>query len=414
MKSTPRHPQRISSSFLLAVMLVFPWTAGGKAEESSTEPETSYWKERFSLHGFISLGYGDLDPSAPGLRTGDEAILGIEEDGSFPYGNAALHLRFDPTNRRHSFILQLAVSDLGDSPVDNVGGEIELDWLLYQLQIAPNTRLRLGRQPVAAGIFNEVRDVGVVLPFFRPSFTFYREGSFFSETIDGVGISHRFWPESSWSLEADAYYGEFDVLEQGVGVNQTVSEVEATDAVGGQLWLSTPHPGIRLGLGALQWDIGEESAFSRDPATWKSWYASLEIELDHFVARAELRNAEVDLIHNDTGLPLLADLDFYYWQLGWLPTDKLGLYVQPEYFDVFQLSELFVDGSSSFRDRRDLGYGVRYGFRPDLVLKAEYHAVESQVALANQIVPGPSGFKIRQIRETLESAYFILSLSASF
>ncbi len=406
------------------ITLLLVVTPGGRtalaqeAEEHSSTDEGSggggrYWQDHFSLHGFLTLGYAELDVAVPGDRSADEVVLGLEEDGSFPYGNGALNLRYDFA-AKHSLILQLAVSDLGDSPLDGVGGDLELDWLFYQWQLGTKTQLRLGRQPAPVGIFNELRDVGVILPFFRPSFVFYREGSIFSETIDGVGLSHRFSAEKPWSLDADLYYGEFEVLEQGTAINEDIERVDATNALGGQLWLNTPVEGLRVGLGGLQWDVGDESGFSREEETWTSWYASLDGVFEHFVVRSEYRRVDFGLISVADGQELDVALDNYYWQIGWLVTEKLRAFLQGEYFDIGQSSDFYVDGRTRSRGRQDTGAVVSYDFRPDLILKVEYHEVENDVSRGNEIVFGPGGVRVRPIYERIESDYSIVSLAMSF
>ena len=401
-------------SLVMAPLRVFAQGEDPSVPSSGETTETaSYWDRHFSLHGFLTLGYADLGVQTKGVRSADEVVLGLEEDGSFPYGNGALNLRFDPSEN-HSFILQVAVSDLGDSPVDDVGEDVELDWLFYQWQINPTTRLRVGRQPVAAGIFNELRDVGVVLPFFRPAFVFYREGAIFSETVDGVGLSHRFFDGSDWSLDADVYYGTFEVLEQGTEINQQIVQVDVTNALGAQLWLSTPVDGLRFGLGALRWDVGEESSFSREEETWKSWYASIDGVFNRFVVRSEYRRVDFDIVSEVDGSLLGVALDSYYWQLGWLVTEKLRTFVQVEYFDAATIAPFYVGGEARSRGRKDSGAVISYDFLPNLVLKAEYHEVENDVFARNDLVFGPDGVQVQAVFDKLESDYTILSLAMSF
>ena len=107
-------------------------------------------------------------------------------------------------------------------------------------------------------------------------------------------------------------------------------------------------------------------------------------------------------------------MEAFYWQLGWLPTEKLSIFVQEELYDVSQTADIFVDGVSRFRDRKDTAFGVSYSFLPNLVLKAEHHEVENQASVRNEIVFGPGGIKIRQVIESFDADYSILSLATSF
>lgn len=404
-------------TFILSTACLIGMAGAATAQEADSEGAptglAAYWKEHVVVHGYLSLGFADLDLDAGNARSSDEAILGLEEDGSFPYGNAALNIRYDPS-QRHAFILQVEASELGDSPADDARDGVELDWLFYQLQINDRTRLRIGRQPAPAGIFNELRDVGVVLPFFRPSFIFYREGAFFSETIDGIGVFHQLVRGRKWDLSLDAYFGEFTILEQGVGFREEVPEVDASDALGFQLWLGTPVDGLRFGLGGLRWDVSEESLFSREEANWTSWYASVDADLERFVARAEYRWAEVEVFPITSPATIDVELDLYYVQLGWRATSRLSFHAQLEVADFEQRAAFLVDGVTRTRDRQDAGVSVVFSLRPNVVFKGEYHDVVSELSTGNEIVFGPTGPMLRAMVRDFDSAYSILSLALSF
>ena len=195
-------------SFPVSTVLALFFTSILSAEENPTK---NPWVDRFEIHGHLSVAYTEATATGlPGTLPSDD-ILGLSEDGSFDFRNAALQVRFSAADN-HQLVLQLSHQKLGDSVLEQVNNDIEVDWLFWDWQIGPRTDLRLGRLPTPAGLFNEVRDVGTVLPFFRPAFNFYREGSLFSETVDGVGITHRFFDDSDWSLEANLYAGEFEIV----------------------------------------------------------------------------------------------------------------------------------------------------------------------------------------------------------
>lgn len=398
--------------WLIMAVLVPTSAQGVEAGGDAAAEANSYWQDHFSLHGYVTLGYAQADFGLEGTPTADEVMLGIEEGGTFPYGNAALNLRYDPAPR-HSLILQLAAAELGVSPTDDVEGDPELDWLFYQFEPTQHTRLRLGRQPVPVGIFNEIRDAGVILPFFRPAYVFYREGAVLSETVDGISVSHDFFSTSPWTLDATVYYGEFDVLRQGLGFQTDVVENAAEEALGSQLWLGTPASGLRVGAGFMNWNVPDPEV-ADNKSEWRSWQASAEYLLDRWVLRGEYRRTEVEFF---TGSSRTFALDYtaYYLQLGRRFGSRLTLYLQSEHADGQQISDLYVGGSEDFKDRRDLGVSVTYEFSPNLVLKAEHHQVEAEVAVDSDILlGGPLGFQQRSIFRTLDSTYSILSVAVSF
>jgi hypothetical protein len=389
--------------------------AATEASDSQTSSSaSSFWNDHFALHGYLTLAYADAElVVGPELLTADEVMLGIEEDGSFPYGNAAVNLRFDPSPR-HSFTLQVAAAELGASPIDDFQGELELDWLFYQAELTDRTWLRLGRHPVPAGLFNEVRDVGVILPFFRPSYVFYREGSLLTETVDGIALTHQSFAERPWGLEATVYYGEFDVLQQGLGFFNEVAEEEAEDAIGTQLWISSPIESLRFGVGASQWDLNDPNpSIGSDESEWKSWHASAEYLTDRWTLRSEYRRIKADFFVG--GGPLLgAHSHNYYIQVGARISPRVSVYVQPERSDVEQVGPIYA-AVEKFRDLQDVGFSLVFEATPNLVFKAEYHDVETEIGVATEVVPGgPFGFQQRSIFDTFNSSYSIASVSLSF
>lgn len=417
-------------STTLAFMLLVPFPTN--AEESSLAAQiaannallsvaqddgdgssgTSYWEDHFQIHGYLTTAYSDYEPddTAP-FRSSDEIVLGFDEEGTWDYRTAALQLRFDPSPR-NTFVVQASHRRLGESPIKDAEDDVELDWAFYQFRFRDNTSVKIGRVPVPLGIFNEYRDVGTLLPFFRPSFNFYREGSFVSETVDGVVFHHRFAADSPWSLDADVYYGEWDILEAGSATAAAITEASVSDAYGAQFWLNTPVDGLRFGLGAQSYEVEGPSGFNNDDATWDSWYFSVDGSFSRFVARAEYKYLEFP-VDNSTSPGGEAEILNYYFQLGWLPIEKLGIYFQQEYGDVEQTSTIFLN-PLDFNQREDSGIAVTYSFLPNVVLKGEYH--EQTYELATSAVPifGPDGFKVDIGFSEFESEYLIVSLSLSF
>lgn len=384
--------------------------AEGGADGGSTR--NSYWADHFQIHGFVTTAYQEEDPddTAP-FRSSDAIVLGLDEDGTFNYRIAALQLRYDP-NPKNTFVVQASHRRLGDSPVKDTEDEVELDWAFYQYHFTDNTSLKVGRVPVPLGIFNEYRDVGTLLPFFRPSFNFYREGSFVSETVDGGVFHHRFGADGEWSLDLDAYFGEWDLLESGATNDAALTEAEVTSGYGLQLWLNTPVPGLRFGVGGQSYDVSEESGFNLEEATWDTWYLSVDGAFEKFVVRAEYKFLEFP-VDNDVAPGGEAETVNYYVQLGWLPIEKLGFYWQNEFGDVEQTSLIFAE-PLDFKQREDQGISVVYSPLPNLVLKAEYHEQSFDLSTGVDLVSLPPNLQVRVLFEEFESEYAIFSLSFSF
>ncbi len=398
------------ATVLFATALLLPATMAG-ADEGASE-----WTKKFQIHGFLTQAWADASYTEGGPEP-FEIELGIPEDGTTDYRFLALQFRYQ-IGAKDLMVVQLSSRRLGESPTTQVEDEIELDWAFYERRLADHTSIKVGRIQIPLGIFNEIRDVGTILPFYRPPFTFYNEGSFTSETVDGLAISHTFWPQSDWSLETDVYGGQWELIEAGV-FDPTAPPAIATaeDAFGAQLWLNTPI-GIKLGWGFQQRDVtgGQEGVFRPvgEATRFGDQYVSLDASFNRFVARAEWRNLGGTLDSPLFGFALRSFQTVYYIQLGYHFTDKFSLWVQSERSEVDQTADLFTE-EQNFDLRTDDGIAVNYAFSPNVVLKAEYHENEAELGAFQPVFIPPASFGLQPIVQSFpDGNYSIVSLAVSF
>lgn len=363
---------------VLAVFLVFLGGGVCSAEELV---------KGVHLNAYLTQAYGVTD-GVP--------LLGLDEDGTSKYRNAALLFRFDVSDK-DQFIVQLSHEALGNSPLDALNEEVELDWAFYQRQFDSGTRVRVGRLPIPFGIYNQLRDVGTVLEFFRPPVGIYFEGAFASETVDGLEISHTFELGGAWSLEADAYLGSWDRAEV---LDAEVFDGKAEDAFGAQLWLNTPLSSLRFGLAAQRFDQtgGVPTLRSGESDRFDTLLFSIDADFGRFVFHGEAQRIETSfLFFPDTEIPA------YYVMAGYRFNEKLEFYAL--YEDSY--SKLGGGPFPPFRVDpfyQDLAASLVYHFTPQVLLRLEYHQAETSVL--DEPLP-PSG-------EAPEVGYGILSFSASF
>lgn len=428
---------KLLRSFLIALIFASSWLALGSGDvvlaetpdkgkpaetisesplqERGSGPSAARFRDRLQVHGHLSVAYAERRNADTSRLFAEEQLLGISDKGGFDHVLAALQIRYD-ARPGQTFVLQWSHRSLGDSVLDAETRDVELDWLFWKWQVSDNTHLKIGRFPTPAGIFNEIRDVGTLLPFFRPAFTFYREGGIFSETADGVGVWSYRPLGRGFSLESAAYVGLFDVYEQDQGFvseRDAIAQVAVPRALGGQLWLETPMEGLRLGAGAMVWDVDGKSQFNPVETRWKSWYLSVDGSFERFTARAEYRRLELPV---DVGLVFSdgeALVDLYYWQLGWHPVPRLGIYVQSEYADFEQRHPTIVGGGFRYNNRRDDGVAVHFDLLRRLVLRGEYHEQRfDQVSVSP--VATPDGLAFAASTREYASDYLILSFAVSF
>jgi hypothetical protein len=347
------------------------------AAGSATAQET-----KIQVHGYLTQAYGAASGGT---------YLGIPEGGTADYRTAALQFRFAATPS-DQFVWQFSHRRLGQSPITQGEPELKLDWFFFNKQLGA-VDLRVGRIPIPAGIYNEVRDVGVLLPLYRAPFDFYLEGAFTSETVDGVVAGTRLFPASPWNVEVSAFGGRYDMINRETSADSTglVYLPEAADvetAVGTQVWVNTPVDGIRAGLGASHMDV-RNGGFA---GSWGEWHGSLDARTKWVSVQAEYRRFDIPDVIYTAG----------YVYAGFHATPKLTLHGQTAFGDV-TLTD--TPGNPVFDYDRTKTVGASFAFRPDLVVKGEYHFTNGHWADAPVSDIGMPTVKVN---------YLLFSLSTSF
>ena len=346
--------------------------------------------DRLVIHGYLTQGYA---------TTSSAEIMGIPSDGTFDYRRVAVLLRFKATPN-DAFVVQLANRRLGESPLNAFTPEVQLDWAFYERRFGDATTLRVGKEPIPMGIFNETRYVGTLLPFYRAPFGFYQEGAFTSETLNGVVLTHVLNPGSRWQLTGAVFGGEFDYLQAASTVptdstpaQYAVAPALARDLFGTQLWLRTPLTGLRVGVGAARRkDEGIFTSQLGHGATTDLW-ASVDGNFDRLTTRAEMR----ELTFGTGG----SHFRTYYGQLGYRVSDKFAMNVQR---DVMELKVPSPSGQIHIPFNQDNGALVVYTFGPNIVGKLEFHDSDGYSVEVPVNYQGPR----------IDSRYFISSISVSF
>jgi len=305
--------------------------------------------ERLAIHGYLNQAYAIADGGT---------LLGIPTTGTTDYRTAALLVRFTPS-AADNVTIQLSHRRLGTDIATAGEAPVQLDWAFYGHRFG-DFDVRVGRTPIPAGIYNEVRDVGVVLPLYRAPFNFYLEGAFTSETVDGVvgGYSHTM--ESGWGVDANVFAGGWNMTERNVdgAGNVIFNQSRVERGVGGQVWVRTPMEGVRVGGGASRYTNQAPAIL---PGTWKEWHASFDGRTSRFTLQSEYRNITTP----DIGYKA------YYVYAGLRPMAHLTLHGQADF------AKLTASPVPQFDFNNDYAIGASWAFRPDLVLKVEGHTADT-------------------------------------
>lgn len=358
---------------------------------------------KLQVFGFLTQAYGWSERGS---------IRGTSEDGSTDLRNLALQFRWQRSDRE-AVVVQLSHERRGNDFLFPDEDEVELDWAFYQLQIGARNELKVGRLNLPLGIYNEIRDVGTLLPFFDLPVSFYAGVLSTAETLDGVSFARTFAPRSEWDLEATAYFGGWETFEQKVDLESRFLlsnlPARAENGLGVQLWLNTPTEGLRLGAGFLTWQL--ESPLSGPGARnrWRSWHLSFDLARERWLFRSEMRRwrfeQDVGAFIGGPSLVANAERDGFYAQAGVWLTPRLALFGQVEDLALRDDSAL-VPQLEDFH--QDAALSLNYRFRPDLLLKAELHSSDTFFPLGSgDPPPGPG-----QLANEVEWA--IVALSVDF
>lgn len=334
-------------------------------------------QSRVQVHGFVTQGYGSAS---------DYPIYGITTDGTGDYRTAALQGRFAITSSDH-VVVQLSHQRLGSSLFMQYEDDVALDWLFFQKRFLGNS-VRVGRVPMPRGLFNEVRDVGVILPFFRASKAFYSEGV---ETVEGVALS-RSVGLGDWSLDATAFGGNYEIRAEVLDQNGLLAlQDEMRKAWGGQMMLNTPIPGVRAGATYMDSEYAKDGT-QRKGTYFTLWTASVEASFERVFLRGEYEVAETE------GYTYQA----HYGQAGVRVWRGLWVNGQAE----FNTNDVSVRGLGNLEIKaiQDYAVGANYRITGNLVAKAEWHDFEGYQV----------GVPVSPLGPPVKNKYFVLGIAASF
>jgi hypothetical protein len=335
--------------FVLAVIGALLALRGAPAAAQSSS------LDKLSVHGFLTQSYGISD---------GHQYLGIPSYGTAAYRVAALQFRYDPSDR-DAFVLQLSHERLGRSPLNDFEPAVDMDWVFYERRFGDNTVARVGKIRSPVGIYNEIRDVGTLLPLYRPPVALYGEQLYSSETVDGVTLGH-YRPLGDWRLDIEGFFGSWDYVQWD---RETLAEVDG--GLGTQIWLHTPIEGLRLGAAAIRFSSRNVAGAPEDLVeTSTMWRGTVDGTFRRLFVRAEG-------YHTGFGDGPSSGYDGnaqgYYGQVGFNVSDEWSLITQAEFTDI----ALDVYGPQPFsldeNIDRDLGLGLQYRYAPNLVFKLEGH-----------------------------------------
>jgi len=360
----------VSVRAVLCVSLISLLATRGYGQEDQSE------SDKIILHGYFSQAYAKSD---------NLTVLGIPKGGTFNYRVLALQARYLITDE-DQLVVQGRYQQSGVSVLNDAAPQIQ--WMYYQHDFGVVT-MALGKVPVPIGLYNNTREVGTLLPFYRASANYYVPGY---ETIDGAVLSNatRF---GAWRLESTVYGGAFTNLFQAPTSSGPVAVSTRTEYnYGTQLWLETPLSGVRIGTQLVSYQAVDAVTFDTTRHTLVG--GSIDATFEHAFARGEYLRYAIPgggpagqgLIENDM-----------YGEAGVKLTEQWSINTQ------VPVSLVRYSGHTS-RSTYDRALGVKYAPNSDVAFKLEGHRLTGAFSWEPPLVPNPQG----------KTTYVIASVSASF
>lgn len=196
--------------------------------------------ERLAIHASLNAGYG---------KSNNLPVLGIPKEGTADYRIMTLQFRYTMSDD-DVFVTQFLNRRLGSSPLAGVLNDVTTQLAFWQHREGAVT-FKVGRNPLARGLLNEVRYIGTVLPFFRVPFEI--SGDAF-DAVDGIVVSSRRDLGRGFSVEGIGHFGASENRSvRATATELTVRASRAHNMVGAQGYLDAPG-GVRLGLFANKYE----------------------------------------------------------------------------------------------------------------------------------------------------------------
>lgn len=352
-------------------------------------------EDRLSIHGSVNVAYGKSD----GLPT-----FGIDKDGTTNYRAIALQFgyKIDDNDR---VVTQFLHRYNGVSPLNAAEKDFAPIWAFYEHTFDNGTKVKLGRAPLPRGLFNEVRFVGTLLPFYRVGRVAYGETL---EQIDGIVVSKPF-DLGGFRLETYGFAGGFDLRAVLAGTSgSTVYQARQENSYGAQAWLNTPVEGLRVGAYAHSFAGTPRLSLPdslRGDRSW-TWMGSAEYVKSIGFIRGEL----TEFYSGDN-----RSVNAWYGQVGVTPTEKWTIATEYQEFKLriglpAPIPAVEIPASKEFI------VGVKYSPSANIAFKLEGHQVKGydfDIAVPTIIPPTAPPF-VAGVAPASKSNYLLASVAISF
>lgn len=356
---------------------------------------------KMRVNGYFAQAYAISDGNS---------IFGIPSKGTFDYRNAAIQFGFFPTET-NKVIIQVNHNRIGQSPIMTLTESIELDWGILEQQFGDNWTFRAGRILLPLGIYNPIRDVSLLLPFYTIPFSPYGEASYTSETVDGFSATINTYIGETVSLDAEVYFGQWKWKEWYIFLNplggpplRLIDEADVRSAFGAWVWLNDITEGLRIGAGGFIGKVEGGIQFQKGQLLGPQQLGLMDFAIDYTKDRYYIRGEINSYRLQRSKISSLGG----YAQCGMKIIEPVELNLQYETTRAFNIQTIPNTPPKDLEYNRDIAVGIKFTPTHYLSIKLEGH-INRGLAAEQPINPGEVEDGIQ-----FDTRYAIFSVSAGF
>jgi hypothetical protein len=279
--------------------------------------------------------------------------------------------------------------------------DLTVDFANVDYSFRQEVGVRVGRNKLPSGFYNEVQDLDQVRVFASLPLNFYpRAARSFGANYDGASVYGNIPAGKAGSFDYQAYVGMMQPLDKDMPFMKGLgsSKLDINQVYGASLVWNAPVDGLRFGY-TLQKapKIDGQTGPAITEIDYQAHVLSIEYTRGKWIATVEYKHTDVTVDVTNFPVPSSSSSeDHAYAQLTYQATEKLGLGVYYCYSD-YETSG--VD--------KDAAFAASYAIQPWWLVKAEVHMMDgiNNLGASGDSNPGASD---------KTWSYFVLKTTLSF
>ncbi|CAM2822286.1 hypothetical protein RAHE111665_02510 [Rariglobus hedericola] len=264
--------------------------------------------------------------------------------------------------------------------------DLTVDFANIDYSFRQEVGVRVGRNKLPSGFYNEVQDLDQVRVFASLPLNFYpRAGRSFGANYDGASVYGNIPGGKAGSFDYQAYAGMMQPLDKDMPFMKGLgsSKLDIQQVYGASLVWNAPVDGLRFGYTFQKAPkIDSQTGPAITEIDYQAQVLSIEYTRGKWIATVEYKHSDVTVDVTNFPVPSSSSTeDHAYAQLTYQATDKLG-------FGVYYC---YSDYETSGVDK-DAAFAASYAIQPWWLVKAEVHFMDgiNNLGSSGDLNPGAS------------------------